>query len=92
MGVRPAVISPEPAATPSVMWAVRRLWNQRRPAVLVALSIAAATLWSFWPTLVRLYGAWVHDPQQVKPGNKMPGLQLGAPRLQAIVAYLESLR
>ena len=36
--------------------------------------------------------AWVHDPQQVKPGNKMPGLQLGAPRLQAIVAYLESLR
>jgi cytochrome c oxidase subunit 2 len=36
--------------------------------------------------------AWIHDPQQVKPGNKMPGLQLGPQRLQAIVSYLGSLR
>ena len=62
MGVRPAVISPQLAATPSVLLGVRRLWNSRRPAVLVALAIAAATLWSFWPTLVSLSRAWLHDP------------------------------
>jgi exosortase len=63
MGVRPAVISPQLAATPSIMLGVRRLWNSRRPAVLVAPAIAAATLWSFWPTLVSLSRAWLHDPQ-----------------------------
>jgi cytochrome c oxidase subunit 2 len=36
--------------------------------------------------------AWIADPQHVKPGNKMPRLDLGRPELQAVVAYLESLK
>ena len=36
--------------------------------------------------------AWIRDPQRIKPGNKMPALDLSASDLQALVAYLESLR
>ena len=35
---------------------------------------------------------WVLDPQRVKPGNKMPALDLSGPELQALLEYLESLR
>jgi cytochrome c oxidase subunit 2 len=35
---------------------------------------------------------WVRDPQHVKPGNKMPALDLSGPDLQRVLAYLESLR
>ena len=35
---------------------------------------------------------WITDPQQVKPGNKMPGLNLRPSQFHALVAYLESLR
>ncbi len=35
---------------------------------------------------------WVVDSQHFKPGNKMPDLQLTGARLQALVAYLESLK
>jgi cytochrome c oxidase subunit 2 len=35
---------------------------------------------------------WIRDPQHVKPGNRMPTLHLSAPDVQALVAYLESLR
>jgi cytochrome c oxidase subunit 2 len=35
---------------------------------------------------------WIHDPQGVKPGNRMPGFDLPAPDLRALVAYLETLR
>jgi cytochrome c oxidase subunit II len=35
--------------------------------------------------------AWVHDPQQVKPGNKMPSLPLKRPEFRDLLAYLESL-
>jgi cytochrome c oxidase subunit 2 len=36
--------------------------------------------------------AWILDPQHAKPGNKMPGLDLTAPQVSALVAYLEGLR
>jgi cytochrome c oxidase subunit II len=34
---------------------------------------------------------WILDPQHVKPGNKMPGLDLRA-RLQPLLQYLEALK
>ncbi len=37
-------------------------------------------------------GGWVLDPQHVKPGNKMPALDLSGPEFQDLLAYLESLR
>jgi cytochrome c oxidase subunit 2 len=37
-------------------------------------------------------GGWVLDPQHLKPGNKMPGLNLTGPQFQALLAYLEGLR
>lgn len=36
--------------------------------------------------------AWIENPEQAKPGAKMPGLALSSTQLSAIVAYLESLR
>jgi cytochrome c oxidase subunit 2 len=36
--------------------------------------------------------AWVHDPQHVKPGNRMPALALEGSDFQDLLAYLESLR
>ena len=35
---------------------------------------------------------WVRDPQHFKPGNKMPSLPLSGSQLDALTAYLESLR
>ena len=35
---------------------------------------------------------WIRDPQRVKPGNQMPPNPLAAEDLQALVAYLETLR
>jgi cytochrome c oxidase subunit 2 len=35
---------------------------------------------------------WIRDPQRVKPGNQMPPNLLAADDLQALVAYLETLR
>lgn len=36
--------------------------------------------------------AWITNPQQFKPGVKMPGYQLSPADLHALVAYLESLK
>jgi cytochrome c oxidase subunit 2 len=36
--------------------------------------------------------AWIADPQSAKPGNKMPMIGLEPDQLNAIVAYLESLK
>jgi cytochrome c oxidase subunit 2 len=36
--------------------------------------------------------AWIADPQTLKPGNNMPMVDLSADELQAVSAYLESLR
>jgi cytochrome c oxidase subunit 2 len=36
--------------------------------------------------------AWIRDPQAIKPGNQMPRLNVPEEDIQAIVAYLHSLR
>jgi cytochrome c oxidase subunit II len=36
--------------------------------------------------------AWILDPQNIKPGNLMPPTNLSAEELQAMLAYLETLR
>jgi cytochrome c oxidase subunit 2 len=36
--------------------------------------------------------AWIVNAQQLKPGNKMPPNSLAPDDLQALVAYLESLK
>ena len=35
---------------------------------------------------------WLHNPQDVKPGNDMPDLGLSQDQINALVAYLESLK
>ena len=35
--------------------------------------------------------AWVVDPQHIKPGNKMPAINLASAELQDLLAYLNSL-
>jgi cytochrome c oxidase subunit 2 len=35
---------------------------------------------------------WIAAPQQVKPGNQMPNLDLSRAQLRAVVSYLESLK
>ena len=35
---------------------------------------------------------WILDPQHLKPGNKMPGTDLSGTELQALLAYLGSLK
>jgi cytochrome c oxidase subunit 2 len=37
-------------------------------------------------------GGWIADPQHIKPGNRMPPTGLPAGDLQAVIAYLETLR
>ena len=35
---------------------------------------------------------WILDPQSIKPGNRMPPTALSPADLEALLAYLESLR
>ncbi|HKB93471.1 MAG TPA: cytochrome c oxidase subunit II [Gaiellaceae bacterium] len=37
-------------------------------------------------------GGWIMDSQHIKPGNEMPDINLTGPQLQAVLAYLESLK
>src|SRR5207244_2230491 len=41
----------------------QRLWVGRESRATVALLIAAASAYAFWPTLAGLYSKWVNDPQ-----------------------------
>ena len=50
-------------------------------------TLAAATI----PNRPAALTEWVADPQHVKPGNRMPAVQLKPGELKAIVAYLEAL-
>lgn len=50
-------------------------------------TLAALTI----PNTRGYLGGWILDPQDVKPGAKMPGLSLEGPEFQALLAYLESL-
>ena len=51
-------------------------------------TLAALTI----PNRPRELAAWIRDPQNAKPDNKMPTLNLSAPDARAIVDYLETLR
>jgi cytochrome c oxidase subunit 2 len=51
-------------------------------------TLAAATLPHDRESLTR----WIAEPQQVKPGSRMPSSGLSADELRAVVAYLETLR
>lgn len=50
--------------------------------------IAAGTL----PNTPGYLSAWIADPQHVKPGNLMPDLDLSGAELNAVRAYLETLK
>ena len=51
-------------------------------------TIAALTL----PMDTQGLTAWLRDPQHVKPGNRMPNLDLSDADIKSLVAYLESLK
>lgn len=51
-------------------------------------NIAAGTL----PFNRGSLAGWILDPQNIKPGNRMPQHQLSGDDLQALLAYLESLK
>jgi cytochrome c oxidase subunit 2 len=51
-------------------------------------TLAALTI----PNTRGALSGWVRDPQHVKPGNRMPGLDLSDRDFNDVVAYLESLR
>jgi cytochrome c oxidase subunit II len=51
-------------------------------------TLAANTI----PNTKGYLAGWILDPQHVKPGNRMPGLQLTGPQLDGLLAYLETLR
>ncbi|HWR15935.1 MAG TPA: cytochrome c oxidase subunit II [Terriglobales bacterium] len=52
------------------------------------LSIAAGTL----PNNAGSLGGWISDPQAIKPGVRMPPNPMSSEDLQALVAYLQSLK
>jgi cytochrome c oxidase subunit II len=51
------------------------------------LSIGAGTV----PNTRGNLGGWLIDAQTIKPGSRMPPIQLSGDELQALIAYLESL-
>jgi cytochrome c oxidase subunit 2 len=51
-------------------------------------TLAALTI----PNTARWLSRWISDPQQIKPGTKMPALKLSAAEVRSLVAYLRSLR
>jgi cytochrome c oxidase subunit 2 len=51
-------------------------------------TIAAATV----PNTPGYLAGWISDPQHVKPGNRMPPTGLTGEDLQAVLAYLETLK
>lgn len=51
-------------------------------------TIAAGTLENNTGNLA----AWILDPQSIKPGNLMPGIAISGYDLEALLAYLESLK
>jgi cytochrome c oxidase subunit II len=51
-------------------------------------TLAAVTI----PNTARAMERWIKDPQHVKPGNKMPGLDLSNSDFRALRAYLDHLR
>jgi cytochrome c oxidase subunit 2 len=56
--------------------------------VMSRATIAAGTL----PNTRGYLAGWISDPQGVKPGARMPRLELSSDELQAVLAYLETLQ
>ena len=44
------------------------------------------------PNVPGALGGWILDPQGVKPGNHMASNSLSGEELQAVIAYLQSLK
>lgn len=44
------------------------------------------------PNIHGYLAGWITDPQSVKPGNRMPSPGLSSDELQAVLAYLETLK
>jgi cytochrome c oxidase subunit II len=51
-------------------------------------TIAAGTL----PNNIGNLAGWVTNPQAIKPGNRMPPNPMNSEDLQALLAYLQTLR
>jgi cytochrome c oxidase subunit 2 len=51
-------------------------------------TLAAQTI----PNTASSLSRWISDPQQIKPGTKMPALGLSAADIRSLVAYLRGLR
>ena len=51
-------------------------------------TLAAGTI----PNTIGNLSGWIADPQAVKPGTRMPNLNLSGPELQAVRTYLETLK
>jgi cytochrome c oxidase subunit 2 len=51
-------------------------------------TIGAGTL----PNTKGYLAGWIADPQHIKPGNRMPPPGLNGEELQAVLAYLETLK
>jgi cytochrome c oxidase subunit 2 len=51
-------------------------------------SIASLTL----PNTPSALTSWIHDPQAIKPGTRMPDLGLQSNVISELVSYLEDLR
>jgi cytochrome c oxidase subunit 2 len=51
-------------------------------------TLAALTI----PNRKGYLAGWILDPQHIKPGNRMPGLNLTGPQMTPLLSYLESLR
>jgi cytochrome c oxidase subunit 2 len=51
-------------------------------------TLAALTI----PNTKGYLGGWILDPQHVKPGNRMPGLNLSNQDFRAVLAYVEGLK
>ncbi len=51
-------------------------------------TLAAGTV----PNTRGYLAGWIMDPQHIKPGNRMPATALRAEELQAVLAYLETLK
>lgn len=52
------------------------------------MTLAAGTV----PNTIGNLGGWIMDPQQLKPGAKMPANDLSSKDLRAVIAYLEGLK
>jgi cytochrome c oxidase subunit 2 len=52
------------------------------------LTLAAAMM----PNSPDRLRAWLEDPQKLKPGSKMPDPELSPDELDAVLAYMETLR